>query len=306
MTPEEFGQRLDSNPIVLDGGLATSLENAGADISGSLWSARVLRDSPEEIRAAHGRFIEAGADVIITASYQVSRRGVIEVGGSAAQADELLIRSIEIARESVGAAGLATLVAASVGPYGATNHDGSEYRGRYGVSQKTLIDFHRERLEVLLAANPDLLAIETIPDLDEVLALIEVLADHRDVAAWVSLTTLDGATTCAGQALAEVAAALGEAPSVVAVGVNCSAPSVVSTALQALGKHGSRLLAYPNAGQTWHSETETWSGPAEPVLPTQLINEWLDLGARAVGGCCGVDSIGVSALAGDVAGWHSD
>ena len=282
------------------------MENAGADISGSLWSARVLRDSPEEIRAAHDRFVAAGADVVITASYQVSRRGVLEVGGSAAQADELLTRSVEIARESVGAVGPETLVAASVGPYGATNHDGSEYRGRYGVSQRTLVDFHRERLEVLVAAKPDLLAIETIPDLDEVLALIEVLTDHRDLAAWVSLTTLDGLTTCAGQALAEVAVALGEAPSVVAVGVNCSSPSVVTPALRALGKHGSRLLAYPNAGQTWHSATETWSGPAEPVLPTQLINEWLELGARAVGGCCGVDSIGVSALASDVARWHSD
>jgi homocysteine S-methyltransferase len=158
----------------------------------------------------------------------------------------------------------------------------------------------------LAAAGPDLLAIETIPDLDEVLALIEVLADFPDLAAWVSLTTLDGISTCAGQPLTEVSAALAGAPSVVAVGVNCSAPTVVTPALRAMSSAGSRLLAYPNAGQTWHSETETWSGPASPVLPSELVSEWLDLGAKAIGGCCGVDSAGVTALAADVGGWHSD
>ena len=69
-----------NNIHVLDGGMASELEYLGADINGPLWSAHVLEDSPEKIVAVHRAYIEAGADIIETASYQVSRMGYTEVG----------------------------------------------------------------------------------------------------------------------------------------------------------------------------------------------------------------------------------
>lgn len=312
MTPDEFRHRLSRGPLVIDGGLATQLESAGHDIGGSLWSARVLRDDPAAVRDAHIAFLAAGAELIITASYQVSRRGLIEVGSSAREADQLLVRSVQLAneaREQALADGVSqpgALVAASVGPWGATNHDGSEYRGRYGVPRRELVAFHRERLEPLVAAAPDLLAVETIPDLDEVEALIEALSDYPDLAAWISLTTPDGRTVSAGQPLGDVAHVVASCPSVVAVGVNCSAADHVLAAVEALAPAGLPLLAYPNAGQVWDAENEQWHGPAAPVLPAALPPRWLAAGVRVVGGCCGVGPEGISELATMTAGWHSD
>src|SRR5690348_6560433 len=88
---------------VLDGGMASELEYLGADINGPLWSAHVLEDAPEKILAVHRAYIEAGADIIETASYQVSRMGYAEVGLDPARADAALLRSVALAREAAAA-----------------------------------------------------------------------------------------------------------------------------------------------------------------------------------------------------------
>ena len=73
-------------------------------------------------------------------------------------------------------------VAASVGPYGAVLANGAEYTGDYGLGESNIArsflrDFHGRRAEALVAAEPDLLAIETIPSIVEAEALTEVLDD---------------------------------------------------------------------------------------------------------------------------------
>src|SRR6202034_3272144 len=112
----------------------------------------------------------------------------------------LLRRSVELAaaaRDEAGAAGL--LVAASIGPYGAALADGSEYRGRYGLSVPALTRWHEPRLEILAAAGVDVLALETVPDVDEAEALVN-LVHSVGVPAWLSYT-IDGTRTRAGQPL---------------------------------------------------------------------------------------------------------
>ncbi|HNL00860.1 MAG TPA: homocysteine S-methyltransferase family protein, partial [Leptospiraceae bacterium] len=73
---------------------------------------------------------------------------------------------------------LRPLIAASIGPYGAFLHDGSEYRGNYGLSVRHLRDWHRPRLELLLETEPDVLACETIPCLEEAEALVRLLEEY--------------------------------------------------------------------------------------------------------------------------------
>ena len=231
----------------MDGGLATELERRGHDLGDALWSARILADDPGEIRAVHQAYLDAGARVVVTASYQVSREGFVEAGRTSPQADAALRTAVEVAREAV--ADRDALVAASVGPYGAILHDGSEYRGRYGVSHAKLVDFHGERLRVIADSGPDLLAIETIPDLDEVSALVEVLADFSDLPAWLTMSCSDRAQTSAGQPIEDLVGMVAGTPSVRAVGVNCTAPEHV---------------AYPNSGRAW-SPTAGWSGAGTEV-----------------------------------------
>ena len=188
MTDNAFLKALDrTQPLILDGGLATQLEAQGCDISGVLWSAALLKSNPEAIVAASEAFLDAGADCIATASYQASREGYAQVGIDADEADALMLHSVDLARQT-GAA----VIAASLGPYGAMLHDGSEYRGDYGVSADILRSFHEPRLALFDAANVDVLALETIPSLIEAEVLVELL-DACSTPSWVSFSCCDDA-----------------------------------------------------------------------------------------------------------------
>lgn len=265
---------------VLDGGLATELEAQGADLSDELWSARVLAEEPERIMAAHAAFVAAGADIAITGSYQASFEGFARAGIDRAGAAALLRRSVALAREAG-----APRVAASVGPYGATLADGSEYTGRYGLSVGELRAFHRPRLAELAAAGPDLLAVETIPCLAEVEAVCAEL-DGLGVPAWLSLSCTP-ATTAAGEPLAQAFAIAGSCAEIVAVGVNCVPPEYVRPALEVAAAATSKpLVAYPNSGEQWDAVGRRWTGAAG--IPASAVTDWLELGVRYVGGCCRV------------------
>ncbi len=175
-----FADALSSGTVVLDGGMSNQLEATGHDLGDALWSARLLADRPEAIVEAHLAYYEAGADVAITSSYQATFEGFARRGVPRERGAELLGLSVESAREAARRAhakGVARplWVAASVGPYGAMLADGSEYRGRYGLSVAELERFHLPRLEVLAAAAPDVLALETVPDTDEARALLRAV-----------------------------------------------------------------------------------------------------------------------------------
>ena len=98
---------------VLDGGLSTVLEELGASPIGPLWSAAPMVDRPDIITAAHRRFVDAGADIIISASYQASEAGLMTAGLEPAEARRVLASTTEVARASG-----AGIVACSIGPFG--------------------------------------------------------------------------------------------------------------------------------------------------------------------------------------------
>jgi homocysteine S-methyltransferase len=272
--------------LVADGGLATALEARGHDLSDDLWSARLLLDQPQEIADVHAEFFRAGAAFATTARYQASFDGFAARGIGPADAERLLRRSIELAktaRDAVG--GGDRWVAASVGPYGAALAGGQEYVGRYGLSVAQLAAWHRRRLEVLVDAGPDVLAVETIPDVDEAEGLVGLIDDHG-VPAWLSYT-VSGTTTCAGQPLADAFAVAKDSSKVVAVGVNCCAPADVLTAAQiACEVTGKPVVVYPNSGEEWDGARRTWVGTSR--WSTDLVGRWVAAGARIVGGCCRV------------------
>lgn len=276
---------------VVDGGLATELERAGADLSGGLWSARILAERPEMIRRVHRSYFEAGADIAITASYQASYTGFATIGLDKAGTDRLLRRSVELAmearREVAATAARPMWVAASVGPYGATLHDGSEYRGDYSLTIGELCHFHRERLAVLDSAGADFLACETIPSLDEARALVEVLHDVPSARAWMSFTARDDRHTAHGEPLVDCARMLEKEPQVIAVGVNCVRPETTAALIRELRKGTSKpIVVYPNSGEVWDGEQHCWRGSATVAPLKELVREWLDAGATWVGGCC--------------------
>jgi homocysteine S-methyltransferase len=271
--------------LLTDGGLATELEARGHDLSDDLWSARLLVDAPEEIVAVHCAFFRAGASIATTASYQASFDGFAERGISRDDAAGLMRRSVELAKAARDEVGGERWVAASVGPYGAALANGEEYVGRYGLSVAQLADWHRPRLEVLADAGADVLAVETVPDVDEAEALVGLIHE-LGVPAWLSYT-IAGTTTRAGQPLADAFAVAAGVPEIVAVGVNCCAPDDVLAAVEiAREVTGKPVIAYPNSGEAWDGVRRTWIGSSG--WSAELAPRWVAAGARIIGGCCRV------------------
>lgn len=284
----------DDTALISDGGLATELEARGCDLSDPLWSARLLIDDPQAIVAAHTAFFRAGAMIATTASYQASFDGFAARGIGPGAAAGLLARSVELARAAAGTVPGRRWVAASIGPYGAALADGSEYRGGYGLSVRRLAAWHRPRLDVLAAAGPDLLAVETIPDVDEAEALVGLLAD-LPVPAWLSYT-IDGGRTRAGQPLAEAFAVAAGMDQLVAVGVNCCGPDDVLPAIEvARAVTGKPVIVYPNSGERWDARRGRWVGRSR--FSAALAAQWAAAGARIVGGCCRVSPADIAAVA---------
>ena len=289
-----MNDRLDPDVRVLDGGLATELERRGHDVGGSLWSAAILRTAPEAIEQVHYDSYAAGAEVAISASYQVSYEGFAAAGIGEEETTALLKSSVALAsaararyRRDHPEDARPLLVAASVGPYGAISHDGAEYRGDYGLTIEELAAFHARRFEVLAGSGADLLACETIPVLDEALALAQLLSRRPGLRAWISFTSPDGAHTSHGEPLTDCARALDSAPGVIAVGVNCVKPEVVGEAIRALrAGTGKAIVVYPNSGERWSGETHDWHGAPDRSSLASLAPGWIEAGARLIGGCC--------------------
>ncbi|MEV5613685.1 homocysteine S-methyltransferase [Streptomyces sp. NPDC052225] len=299
-TPESFRAALTAGPVVLDGGMSNQLGSAGHDLSDELWSARLLAEEPEAIVVAHQAYYEAGASVAITASYQATFEGFARRGIDAARTSELLTQSVELAREAGrrAKAGRPLWVAASVGPYGAMLADGSEYRGRYGLSVDELAAFHRPRLEVLAGAGADVLALETVPDADEARALLTVVRE-LGTPAYLSYSVADGRTR-AGQPLEEAFALAADVDEIVAVGVNCCAPGEVDEAVRIAARvTGKPVVVYPNSGEEWDARARAWKGAS--TFTTGQAAQWAAQGARLIGGCCRVGPAGVRAIADELA-----
>lgn len=286
--------------VVLDGGMSNQLESAGHDLSDELWSARLLAEQPEAITEAHLAYFLAGADVAITSSYQATFEGFAKRGIKRDRAAELLGLSVELALDAAMEARARGVtrplwVAASAGPYGAMLADGSEYRGRYGLSVAELEAFHRPRLEVLAAAGPDVLALETVPDADEAEALLRAVRG-LGVPAWLSYSVA-GDRTRAGQPLEEAFGPAADVDEIIAVGVNCCVPEDVDGAIEIAARvTGKPVVVYPNSGETWDAEARAWAGRS--TFAPEEVRRWRESGARLIGGCCRVGPEAIASIAG--------
>ncbi|KAK6443440.1 AdoMet-homocysteine methyltransferase [Oleoguttula sp. CCFEE 5521] len=291
LTVAKFTSLIETDGVlVIDGALATELETRGHDLSHPLWSGKVLKENPEVIQDVHREYFLAGANIAITASYQASALGLREhLGLNDHEAGKLIARGVELAHNARTEpyaqgvpAGRPLLVAGSVGPYGAYLADGSEYRGDYKVSAQALADFHRPRIQALLDAGADLLAIETIPSVSEVEVLLELLRDEfPSCIAWLSCTLRDAEHLSDGTPIHHVLEAVHSSnamqPQIVAFGINCVPPDRVTPCLKL--SHAATelpLLCYPNSGEVYVAKDHAWTGSGST---TSLRDQTLDFKA---------------------------
>jgi len=299
---------LDRQPaLVIDGALATELESRGYNLKDELWSAKILLEQPEAIKQLHYDYFKAGADCVITASYQATIEGFMKRGLNKEQAIDLIKKSVRLAIEArdefwaeeanrVGRA--KPFVAASVGPYGAYLADGSEYHGNYGLTEKQLIEFHRPRMKALIEAGADMLACETIPSPIEARAVVKLLGEFKDVSAWISFSCRDEAHVCEGEKLEECIRQVESSPRVTAVGVNCTSPKFIPALISEAKKATDKpILVYPNSGESYSTEKKDWND--DPVYESfgEEAKVWFKAGACMIGGCCRTSPKDIQAIA---------
>lgn len=288
---------LDHQPaLVIDGALATELERRGYDLKDELWSAKLLLEQPKAIQQLHYDYFQAGADCVITASYQATIAGFVKRGLSEKEAIALIQKSVQLAfaaRDEFWADKAHRVgrpkpfVAASVGPYGAYLAHGEEYVGNYGLTKNELMDFHHPRMAALIEAGADMLACETIPSLIEAQALAELLKEFPNTTAWISFSARDDKHISEGQVFADCVRLLEDNPQIAALGINCTSPKYIPSLIGAARKATNKpLLTYPNSGETYDADKMDWNNKplAEPF--GQQARDWYDAGARLIGGCC--------------------
>lgn len=308
-SPHKISAFLSTNksPIILDGALATYLETLGCDISSALWSASILLSQPSLIKKTHLDYFRAGANAAITASYQASIPSLISnLGISEVEAREVVRKSVELAGEAreeyisekvsiSSESNEASIrenlwIAGSIGPYGASLSDGSEYTGAYSLPHEDMKSFHRARMQVLVHAGVDILACETMPSAPEIRALLDLLTvEFPGTEAWFSFTLRDSAHIADGTPLSEIAEMFAGVEQVVALGFNCVDDEVALAALETLGPlvKGQAMVVYPNSGESWNAQERAWEGSrTEGTTLREKTVTWWRAGAKMIGGCC--------------------
>lgn len=303
MTSEFAALLATGRPVVIDGGLSTQCEAMGHNIDGELWSARLLMSNPRAIVDATRAYLDAGARIVATATYQASRRGLMAASLSQDKADALMLSSVALARQACdeyladNPGAKRPLVAASIGPYGAILHDGSEYTGKYDISDDDLHQFHAERLTLLNATDADLFVCETIPSGPEARVLAALLHGVSKPA-WVSFSCRDEAHLADGTSIAVAARHFRDHGNVLALGVNCVPPEIVLPLIAELKQAAPNkaIVVYPNSGEVYRSEDNSWHGTTTPLQCEQAAAEWIDAGANLIGGCCRIGPEQIAAM----------
>ncbi|OPJ62912.1 homocysteine S-methyltransferase [Clostridium oryzae] len=293
--------------IILDGALATELENRGCNINDSLWSAKILAENPDIIEQIHLDYFSAGADCAITASYQATIEGFVKKGFTESQAVALIKKSVEVAKRardsfwedpSNRTNRPFPFVAGSVGPYGAYLADGSEYRGDYKISCDDLIDFHRPRINILIEEGVDILACETFPSLEEAKAIVKLLEEFPDTYCWISFTGKNDFEISDGTLISECAKYLDTCRQVVATGINCTSPKFIPSLINEIKANTSKpIVVYPNSGEEYDAADKCWHGHTSSEEYASDAKVWFEHGAKLIGGCCRTKPADIKAIA---------
>ncbi len=282
------------NIIILDGGMGQELRHRSDQPESPIWSAQILRDDPDLVRATHRDYIRAGADVIILNAYaatpqRLERRAGLghlfeELQRGACQA-ALEARARESAETTVRIAGCLPPLVASYKPE--TTPDRDECLKTYG------------RIVELQTPSVDLFVCETMASAREAGWATEA-AVKSGKPVWCSLTVIDEdcAKLRSGEPVMDGAKAAASAGAG-AILLNCSRPEAISRTFKEFegGKTPNNLPwgAYANGftstdALTEFSTTEVLEARKDlgPEVYADFVDDWIKRGATIVGGCCEV------------------
>ncbi|TDM50423.1 homocysteine S-methyltransferase [Macrococcoides goetzii] len=289
----QLRDKLQQDIVILDGGFGTTVEQFGYDVKHELWSSNLLQSNPEAVYIVHQAFVDSGAEIILTNTYQASVQSFLNIGIDRQAARKYLEKAVELATR---AADDKAIVAGSLGPYGAMLGNGSEYTGDYKETEEDYIQYHKERLDILIEAGVNVFAFETIPNIEEIKAVKTMLCDYPSIEAWVSVTLKDSDHLSDGTSLEEVIRVVNEIDNVLAFGVNCTSVKVIDGAVDKLIALSDKpLILYPNGGRKYDAVNKIWIDQHDASLVEAAVR-WKDKGVKIIGGCCQVGPEEISEL----------
>ena len=268
------------------------MKGRGADVSPPLWSARAIRGAPELLLRLHRENAEAGADVLTAATFRTHARNLRAAGLDPSEAAALACEAVALARRGADEAGRDVLVAGSVAPLEDC------WRPDLAPVDEVLAREHAAHAAALAVAGADLALIETMGTLREARAACHAAAE-TGLPAIVSFTLDVDGRLLSRVALEEAIRSLLSMPRPpIAIGLNCVPARRLGDALARLHAEfpGVPLVAYGNTGLPIDEERGLFTEPISPHDYAACASEWLALGARLVGGCCGTTAAHTAAL----------
>lgn len=274
------------SPLVLDGGLATTLEQAGCSLKTSLWSSEVLKNNPTQIKQAHQAFTDVGADILLTSTYQASYQTFSDIGMKATEIDQLYNTAVNQIMEATTDK---QVIVGSLGPYGAYLSDGSEYTGVYDLSKEDYFQFHKTRIEALVKRGIYDFVFETVPNFEEIKAIVEYIVPHyTNQTFWLSVTVNEDGDLSDDTEFEKLCAYIKQyAERIPVFGINCSSVAGINKAISKGLKNVPQTIAlYPNGGAQYNAVEKEWESVGNQGLIVEQIPDWLDQGVKIIGGCC--------------------
>lgn len=279
---------LDDKVVILDGGIGTEILRR--EVS---WHDHQVTNYPQVIRAIHEDYIKAGAQVITTNTFQLSRRSFLNhfrdldhmrrIGAESLQerASALLRAAVDLAREArrnaagkepVAIAGSITTLEWCFRPDLAPSPD--QARREY-----------REIIGIMAESGVDLILLETMNSISEACVALEEVKKAR-LPGWVSFVCDERGSLLSGESVAQAVGALKPlGPD--AILLNCAPPADITRGLGALVATGfSPVGVYPHIGKFNPPEWD-FALAESPEAYRDLARRWIEVGARIIGGCCG-------------------
>ena len=253
--------------------------------------------APHIIRDIHRKYLEAGADIIETNTFNAQRVSMADYHVQE-YCREINLAAAKLARELADEYTAKTpekprFVAGSVGPTNKTCSMSPDVNNPAfrAISFDELVDAYQEQMEALLEGGVDALLIETIFDSLNAKAAVYAAMEAMDktgrqVPLMLSVTVSDtGGRTLSGQTLDAFLASVQHAP-IFSIGLNCSfGAKQLKPFLQQLASRAPYYIsAYPNAGLP-NSLGEYDQTPEDMA---REVKEYIDEGlVNIIGGCCG-------------------
>lgn len=290
--------------LVYGGGLDTELAKClGKSVKevteGPLWCSRHLKENRDACVQVCRSYIRAGSDIVSTPNYQGTVEGFKKhLNLTEDESIELLKDSVYIVKDAIkqelgeNENGRKVLICGILGPYGASLNDGSEYNGEYidATPLETIKNVHKPILDALVTGGVDIMLCATIPAIAEAELMLTLIKDYPQLKVIMSFSCKDDQHITHGETLADAIEHCYKvnAAQLVAVGVNCVHPTWVTPLLRSVRERlpDVGFMVRCNSGETYDPDLKEYVGKEKCVPLTNYVQDWIDLGANYIGGCC--------------------